>query len=376
MKQKIFTLFATLFLLSCWAAHAQLLMTENFDYPSGIALVQNPISNSDNYSGLTGWSTQSSSVSAIDCYDIASAPLTYNGYVSSGIGNALKYSGLSGQGVFKLFPINVRNDSAVYISFLLYVPNDEMITGGDYFFGLKMEASASSTNWGGRLFAMVDPSHTGQEVMFGINKGSGGTTTWVNFGTGPFYPANQTLLIVYKYKVGVLNGKNATDETGKYDDQMSVYVNPSLTGGEPATPTLYNADPTQKDIYRYTSTGSVLGGARGIYLRSSAEGNAPAFIMDGIRVGLTWNDVMPAPTGIKTTTADNFRYKVDDSKHILVFVPQSLYTSYRLVSVSGQQVLAGQLNSETSIDASSVRPGAYILNLSGSASASAKVILR
>jgi hypothetical protein len=238
-----------------------------------------------------------------------------------------------------------------------------------------MEPAATSTNWGGRLYASVNPTYPNEEVTLGINKMSGGTTTWVNASTGPFFPVNKTHLMVIKYKVGVLNGTSAATEAGKFDDVMELFVNPPTTGVEPTTSTLRHADAAQNDLYRYTSSGLVFGGARGLYLRTPAAGNAPAYTIDGIRVGLTWADVMPAPNALKNATADNFSFKVDVNKQITVFTSAKMYKSYNLVSLSGQQLLSGTLNNQK-INASTLKSGVYILNLSGSQKASAKIVIQ
>ncbi len=354
--------------------NAQMLLEENFDYDANRPLIMDAVASSDNYDGVTGWSTQSNSTSGTNTFNITSAPLIYNGYISSGIGNALKYTGEAGQGVFKLFPKNIRNDSTVYISFLVNFPN-VAVSGGDYIVGLKMEPSATSTNWGSRLFIAVDPTYVGEEVTVGINKMSGGTTTWVNAASGPFYPANTTHLFVIKYKVGVLNGNSNTEEAGKFDDEMSLFVNPPLTGVEPSTPVLKHVDPNQNDLYRYTSSGVVFGGGRGLYLRASAAGNAPAYTIDGIRVGEKWEDVIPAPSGLKNATANNFSYRIEN-KTISITASTFNYSNYELLSLSGQQLLKGSLTANNQIDISNIKSGVYILSLGGNQKASAKIMIQ
>lgn len=374
MKRKIFTSVILCAFMSLGVAHSQLLMEENFDYDENRPLVMDAVAASDNYDGVTGWSTQSNSLSGDNRFNMTEAPLTYDGYISSGIGNALKYANDAGQGVFKLFSQNVGNDSAVYVSFLINIPADEEITGGDYFLGIKMEPSAASTNWGGRIFASVLPSEEGEEISFSINKMSGGTLTSVP-NEGPFFAANTTHLLVMKYHVGVLNGNSAAEEEGNYDDVMSLYINPPLTGIEPAEPLLVHQDPSQRDLYRYAGSGAVMGGARGLYLRASTQGNAPAYTIDGIRVGLKWEDVIPVPSAIRNATADDFTYSIQNKK-ITVATSSLNYDRYELVSLSGQVVKQGSLVNSQNIDASSLQSGIYILMLNGSQQASAKIIIR
>ena len=122
----------------------------------------------------------------------------------------------------------------------------------------------------------------------------------------------------------------------------------------------------------------MIGGAKAVYLRSSTTtvGATPAYTIDGIRVGLTWADVMPIQTGLKQTTADNFSYYLDLKKQLTVNTSSTFYSGYNIVSLSGQQVLNGSLNGQSNkIDASGLHSGIYILNLNGNQHASAKILV-
>lgn len=374
MKTRTILLIAICLLVFPQALRAELILEESFDYPSERPLVSDAVASSDNFDGVTGWSTQSSKQAGVNCFDLVEEPLYYEGYESSGTGSALKYNGNVGQGVFKIFEKPVTNDATVYISFLINFSGDVKVTGGDYFLGIKMENSAESNNWGGRLYASVNPVNNGSEVSLGINKMSGGTTTWTNQKRGPFFAANTTHLMVIKYKVGVLNGKSAEEEAGNYDDEMHLFVNPALDGKEPDEPLLTHIDPAQNDIYRYTASGLVFGGARGIYLRSSNTGTAPAYIIDGIRVGQSWEDVLPwEDTGLKKNTADEFSCTIS-GKQIIISSLKFDYSMYEIISLSGQKVQEGNLDGNR-IDASGLTGGMYILNLKGNQSASVKIII-
>ncbi len=375
MKKKFFTLLFICALFCTNLLHAQFLFEETFDYPANRALIADPVKNSDNFDGVTGWSTQSNSKAATNCFNIAASPLTYEGYELSGIGRGVKYNGKDGQGPFKLFPRGIKKDSTVYIAFMINIPS-KMITGGDYIMGIKMEPSAASTNWGGRFFAAVDPFYKGEEVTFSINKSSGGTPTTVDPIKGPFFAADKTHLIVIKYKVGVLNGKSSAEEAGNYDDEMSLFVNPPLDGIEPATPLLKQIDPNQKDIFRYTDSGLVMGDARGIYLRSSAEGNIPPYTIGGIRVGLTWQDVIPLSASSKKVTQEKLSYYINDSKQIVINCSDTKYSDYELVTLLGQKISAGKFDNNP-IDASNLSSGIYVLNLKdASQETSIKIIIK
>lgn len=375
MKRKTFTLLFVGVLFGLGTLNAQVILEENFDFDANRPLILDPLPSSvaapvASFDAVTGWSTVLSSNSSINTFNITEAPLTYNGYTLSGIGKAVKCTGLLGQSVFKPFSKAVKNDSTVYISFLINIPSSATITSADYFMAVRMDKTNNTSNYGCKVWAAVDPSFVGSEVSLGINKLSS-TAVWDN---NHFFAANTTHLFVVKYYVGKLIGTTATEETNKYDDVMSVFVNPSLTGVEPTTPTLSHADATIKDMFRYDSTNKPFGSLAALWLRTKGSaGDVPAYTIDGIRVGVNWADVIPVPNGLKQTTADNFYYSVKQTK---LSVTTSLYKQFELLSLSGQQLLKGSLlDGDTSIDVSSLKKGVYILSLQGAQKASAKIII-
>ena len=377
MKTKIITLIAFCAFLSLGSIQAQLIWQENFTQNVG-PLIPSPLVSSDNSAinnplNLSGWKTQSNTSGATDCFDVVSPGLIYNGYSCSGIGNALKFNPVSGQSIYKQWSKTIKNDSSVYVSFMINFPNAPA-TGGDFFFGLRMDSTATNTNWGSCIYASVDTTFKGQEVSLSIKKSSSGTAVPSSI----YFPSNTTLFVVLNYHIGKLNGISQVAETGLYDDKMSVYINPSPTDVEPVTPTIYCADAAQKDLYRWGAT-TIIGGAKAVYLRSSTAtpGNTPAYTIDGIRVGYTWADVMSASDGLKKTTADNFRYVIDRNKQLTINASPSNYSVYSLVSVSGQQLFKGSISSEVNkINVSTLKSGIYILNLNGKQHATAKIVIR
>ena len=377
MKTKIITLIAFFVVLSLGKMQAQLIWQDNFSQAAG-PLIASPLVSSDNSAinnplNLSGWKTQSNTSAATNCFDVVSPGLVYNGYSCSDIGNALKFNAVSGQSIYKQWSKTIKNDSSVYVSFMINFPN-ALATGGDFFFGLRMDSTATNTNWGSCIYAAVDPAFPGQEVSLSIKKASSGTAV----PSSTYFPANTTLFIVLNYHIGILNGVSQVAETGLYDDKMSVYVNPSSTAGEPTTPTIYCADAAQKDLYRWGAT-TTIGGAKAVYLRSSTAtpGNTPAYTIDGIRVGYTWADVISSTDGLIQTTANNFRYVVDINRQMTINASPSNYSAYTLLSISGQQLYKGSISSEISkVNLSTLKSGIYILDLVGKQHASAKIVIR
>ena len=244
--------------------------------------------------------------------------LTYPGYVGGQYGNSLSYNGDAGQSVFKLFPEGICDNKAVYVAFLLKIaPVAEEITGGDFMLSLKMEPQADSWNWGGRLYAKVDPSYVGEEISFGIQKLSDCNIQWVNGQTGPFFPVGQTLLMVIKYHVGEIYGNNADEEVGHFDDEMYLYVNPDPSA-EPSSADITLIDANAKDIYRWGTT-RIFGSARGLYLRSADQGSIPPYTIDGIRVGRTWEEVMGVTEAIDQLQTISTTSKSIENGQIVIY---------------------------------------------------------
>jgi len=371
MKLKIFTLLTLCVFMSFGSLKAQLYLEENFDYTAG-PFIQNPVVSSANLQA-NGWSTQTSSNALNDSWDITSPGLTYNGYYTGAAGNALSFinSTTIGPSVYKSWQHAILQDSTIYISFLInFASNAAAILSPDFFMGIKMSGSFSDTNWGADIFASYDPSLAGNEINLSIKKGS--TQASAVYATNNL-PINTTHLLVLKYKMGKVGSSAATDTP--YDDQMSLFINPPTTGGEPSSPTLYTNDSAAKDLYRWGAS-KPFGGLVAVYLRSpSVAGNSPLFTIDAIRVGLSWSDVIKLKTDLNSTTANDYKYSIDQNKQLSITT--SNYSIYNVFSVSGQKVLTGNLQSNTSvIDVSSLKSGIYILNLQGSNNASTKIIVQ
>ncbi len=307
-----------------------LLLEEYFEYEPGTNLITETNPKADNFDGVTGWSTVANDNSGETRFTIADAPLTYDGYAGSGMGNALLFNpqSKSGQSVFKNWGHGVLNDSTIYIAFMIQFPKQTVnYSSPDYFMGIKMEPAANSTNFAGRLYASVDvfdpetdASFTGQEISWGINKSSDGKAVWTNPEKEPYFTFDQTYLVVMKYHVGKINGATAEEEKGNYDDEMWLYINPAL-GTEPAEANLYQKDPNGKDAYRLSSKGKEMGSLRGFYLRGGEPGKANSiapYILDGIRVGYTWEDVVGKQTAIHNSRTGTKATKTIENGQLII----------------------------------------------------------
>jgi len=368
MKNKTFTILFLVALFATVNLQAQLVFNEEFDYAADRPLILDPEAGVANFDELTGWTTYKNDNAAIETFTMTDAPLTYEGY-SDGIGNALYYNGIQGGGVYKPFDSLFIENQTFYLAFLVNFQESEA-DGSEFMMAVKLNPGPTDYNWGARIFAQKD-FITG-DFMIGINKLSGGNTTWAT--EGPFLAADETHLFVIKYEIGAIVGESREEEEGSYDDVMTLFIDPEIGETEPEAFTLQHSDPNQSDIRRWGNT-TVFGGAHSLYLRAPAEGGVPKYILDDVRVGYSWTDILPANTSVPVSSFDKIHHYVSN-KNIHFANADFNNTDFRVLSITGQTMISGELvNGHDAIDASSLPTGIYIVQLNTARPAAFKVLI-
>lgn len=258
MKNRFFALILVAIAVASFApvsGTAQLLFNENFDYVAGSPLLDN------------GWALTNSTLNPIL---VTSSGLTYAGYQSSGIGNAAGMVS-TGQDVRKDF--TEQSTGTLYAGFLVNVSAAQ--ANGDYFLHF-IQPPGGSNVFKGRVWIKKDPSSS--NFAFGITKSS--TTSAQIAYTGYNYALNTTYLVVLKYKFN----------SGTYNDDVALFIDPVIGAPEPGTPAVSYIDNTQADA---ASLGFIA-------LRQGSATNAPTLQVDGIRIGQTWDDVTGAIAVVPT----------------------------------------------------------------------------
>ncbi|MBS4015751.1 MAG: T9SS type A sorting domain-containing protein [Candidatus Latescibacteria bacterium] len=253
MSKKTKLLVLVMLLTLSTTAFGVLLMEENFNYTAGTALT------------ATGNWTAHSGAGA-NAILVTTPGLTYSGYVASGIGEAAKID-TAGEDVNRTF--TSQTSGTVYVSFMVKV--DTAKIAGDYF--LHFSSNPLSTSYfNGRVFAKKDGS---DNIAFGLGRNREDTTF-----TDYSYALNTTYLFILKYEI----------VDGAANDIASLFI---LTSGiptsEPGTPTIGPLQPT---------TGTDVSNIGSIALRQGTAANAPRVIVDGIRIGQTWNDLFPTSNNL------------------------------------------------------------------------------
>lgn len=240
------------FLFLGWGIHlsGQVLLFDNFDYPSGSLLTDH------------NWIQQQTT--STNPVLTATAGLTYSGYLLSGIGLAAAV-GPEGQDVFRGFVKQTLPGTSVYMAAMVKVT---AAATGDAFLCFK-ESPTSTTNsiFRGRIYAKID----GGNVAFGISKGAISAPASANY-TPSVYSLNTTYLLIMKYKI--------IEGTTTPNDSAFLFVNPVINAPEPA-PSAVATDISASDV----GIGSVL-------LRQGTAGSSPTVIVDGIRVAKSWQTVL------------------------------------------------------------------------------------
>jgi hypothetical protein len=236
------------------SARASLVFQEGFDYPSGAALA-----------GQGTWAVTTNSA----FITVGSGNLSYPDFPDSDpLGNRARIAGQSASlAAYTFSPFSASVSSGtVYTSFLLNF--NGTVAGGNYTFMGLLPYAASGAGNGGNFNNTYDPcdlisrSATGG-YQLGIRTLGQGTTYGSTLSLGATY------LIVMKY-----------DFTAH---KASLFINPGLTVNEPGTPSVFSLGTT--------SAANV----DQVYLRIGGV-NQGNYVVDNMRVGTTWVDVIPEPT--------------------------------------------------------------------------------
>ncbi|MFZ4707402.1 MAG: right-handed parallel beta-helix repeat-containing protein [Bacteroidales bacterium] len=235
MKNQVFKVVSLCFflLLGNLVVRSQVLMVDNFDYPVGQLLTDH------------GWSAHASGGS--NPVDVTSG-LSFSGYLGSGVGGAANLDN-SGEDDSKTFAM--QSTGTVYVSFIMQAQSSNF--AGNF---LHLSTNPLSTSY---FFSKVWVNATGTGVGLGL-----GIDAPLSYSP---ITANTPTLLVLKYDIAT--------------KISSLFVFNILPASEPAT-----ANSTVTETLSITNVGSVA-------LRQYAA--AERVIVDGIRIGNTWSDIMAAP---------------------------------------------------------------------------------
>lgn len=190
--------------------------------------------------------------------------LTYTGYPGSNAGNAALVGNAGGEDANRPLSFEQNtNGGVVYFSSLVNVNETASDKTGDYFIHIGDRVAADSfTLFASRVFVKI----TANVVNFGLSNTSTATYGTTNFAK------NTTYLIIVKYTINTAGA-----------DTTQLWVLPSgIPSSEAAagTPEVTNSATTGQDIID------------AVALRQGSNANSAQVVVDGIRVGTSWVDVL------------------------------------------------------------------------------------
>lgn len=221
-------------------AQGQQLLVEDFNYPAG-----------DNITAH-GWTAHSSG--GTNPIKVSSSGLTYAGYTSSGVGNAAALQSVAGEDDNRTF--TSQTSGSVYAAFMINVSAAQ--TTGAFF------AHFNTGTFIGRVW--IKKNTAGSNFAVGVSKQS----STPNY-TGFDYAVNTTYLLVLKYTI----------VAGSSNDTVALFINPALGGSEPSA-TISAPDSTSSGDASSISA---------FALRQDTASSTPALLIDGIRIGKSWESV-------------------------------------------------------------------------------------
>lgn len=286
MKKIYFLLFTIIGLLGVNVANAQVIFTEDFDYPTGAA--------GDSIGGGPGtttalgdtiWKKHSGTATGGRAVKYSTTSLTFPNYAGSGIGGAANFQHTVGSADVNGNLISLANaattSGSLYTSFMLRIDSSAGTeTSTDYFFHYCDAAGTSGlSNFRLRLFAANGSSATTYKL--GLSKGSSSTLTGTQklVYTSTEFTLGQTYLVVAKYTFNTTTSK---------DDEINLFVIPTTIPLTEPTPDVSLVDTTYSDLTSIKS----------ICVRQGSVGRTLGAI-DGFRVFKTWDDFITFITPVQ-----------------------------------------------------------------------------
>ncbi len=305
------------------AAHAQVLMSEDFNHTDSLT--------------NKGWTA--TSAGGTNSLIAGTTGLTHTGYANSGIGNAVDMT-ISGEDAKSDFSTAVTSGS-LYASFLIKVKTAAKTAGG-YVTGFT--SGTAGTTYNLRYYVKSDSAGG---FYLGIARGTQ-TATYAE----THYAANTTYLVTIKYG---FNLRAATNDT------VAFYVHPSnsTTLTEPAAYTVNTLG---------VGTGTDATELNAFFLRQGSAGDSITLTMDAIRVATTWAGSVAKTSSVSSIQKTAFKVYPSVTSGIVNLSFDKIGTSANVsvINIQGQEVMIKKLahtEGGQSLDLSKLTNGTYIIRL-------------
>ncbi|WP_333599251.1 T9SS type A sorting domain-containing protein [Flavobacterium sp.] len=280
-----------------------------------------------------GQSQQWSNVNTGDNIIVAGGLLTpaYPGLSPSTTG----YVTFGADGIDCTTPFTPTNSGTIYYSFLLNINSMAGVTSADG--GYFATFGSSSSNLGATLWSKrVDDGvfNLGLEVRTALGANTTFDTTAYTTGT--------TYFVVVGY----------TFNAAASDDTVSLWVNPTINGAQPAA--------TITD----THTGTDLSTISNFLLRQDSTTETPSLSIDELRIGTTWSQVTNGTLATSNNNIAGLRVYPNPVSNGTLFVETAANAAktVTIYDVLGKQVL-NTTTADSAINVSTLRTGVYVVKI-------------
>ena len=266
---------------------------------------------------------------------IEAGNLSYSGLV--GTGNSISFDGTGKDPAVHYTP---TSSGSIYASFMLKVSALDASAVNGYFGVLRTDSGSYIS----RLW--ISPTSA---TSYRIGISSEGTLTQIHAPTTD-YTLNETIFVVFNYDLD--------------NNTTSAWINK----GNTTAPT---ADITEAS----TSTSNTL---NQFLIRQDSATETPSIVMDELRIGTTWTDVVPSSLSVTSKDLSSFNLYPNPAKSGFVNISStgSGAIQANVFDVLGKQVINAAV-SNGRLDVSPLHTGVYIVKLTqGEATTTKKLIIQ
>jgi hypothetical protein len=341
MKTKLLLLSSLFFTISEMSAQVSLPYYEGFNYTVGSPLIT-PATNS----GFGSWTIPSfqAAGSSPDPLLVASPSWTLPGNFPAATGNAIEFVG-GGDDPVLAIP-NQGATGTIYSSFVFRVTEQAAVTLNNpgYFYSFaKVATGGTSLNYTSCVYITKT-----SDTTFNLGISENNNTTNAVFTTTPLN-INSDIFVVIAYDID-----NAVS---------SMWINPVANGTQPATPYVTNETVTA------TRTDLTM-----VRLNLDSNAKTATIVMDEIRIGNNWIDVVPSTLGVSSNNLDTVTIYPNPAKNFIqINTDVSEINAASIFTLEGKQVLT--VTNTNQIDISNLTSGIYLVKIKGEKSETIKKLV-
>jgi hypothetical protein len=341
MKTKLLLLSSLLCTIGTMRSQVSLPYYEGFNYTVG-----SPLITPATHAGFGSWTIPSfqAAGSSPDPLLLASPSWTLPSNFPAATGNAIEFVGGGDDPV-----ITIPNQGAtgtIYSSFVFKITDQTAVTLNNpgYFYSFaKVATGGTSLNYTSCVYITKT-----SDTTFNIGISENNNTTNAVFTTTPL-TINTDIFVVIAYDID-----NAVS---------SMWINPVADGTQPTTTFVTNETTTS------TRTDLTM-----VRLNLDSNAKTATIVMDEIRIGNTWIDVVPSSLGVSSTNLETVSIYPNPAKNFIqISTDASSVHTVSIFTLEGKNVLSASNTNQ--IDVSNLSSGIYLVSIKAGNSETVKKLV-